>query len=111
MLEVQAQEAVVDHAQQDQHEPAPDHVRVELAPRVTALDATGQREGHGDAGGEQEEREDQVPERETVPLDVMRLRLHPVEQAPIRRLRQRGQEPAPADDPEHVEAAQSVEGA
>ena len=58
---------------QHEQQAAEDDVPVELVLGVAAGEPLLERERHRDAGHEQEQREDQVVEREAVPLGMLQL--------------------------------------
>jgi hypothetical protein len=69
-----------------------------------------EREDDGHAREEHEEREDQVEEGEALPGHVIELCVHPGSGGSLVELARGLEEHARPDDPEHVEAAQGIDG-
>ena len=81
-------------------------------PRIAV--ATGstlrERQRHSHADDKQEQRHDEVDEMEALPFHVFHLGHATAGQRTLGRMENAGYDPLAADDPEHIEAAKSVEG-
>ena len=108
VLEVQLQHAVVDHPEENQGGKPPEDAAMYAPCRIAAFALPGEREREADAGDEDEQRKDRVPQRQPFPLHVAELVRKPAVRASREKLAEPDDRHPQAADEQHVEPAQGV---
>src|SRR5208283_4763368 len=103
--------ALCGHAEDPQHHHAISHLAVNLPARFAEFDALPDGERHGDSDDEQEQWHDEIPAYEAFPVDMVELPVEPVRKGIREEFANRHHKRSAPHDPEHVEAAQSINGA
>ncbi len=110
IFEIETEESVIDEAEEDEEEDTSKDAAGELGGGFATGAVGAEGEGDDDADEEEEEREDEVVEDEALPWDVFELGFGDGFGGGAEIFAEGAEEGVAADDPEHIEATEGVDG-